>query len=329
MAKKYPYSSIAKERKGSKLSEKFTSLPPEASSFKTNPIIFCGNSDVGVQRNLGRLGARFASQAILSELGKMSPLALPELEQIGIVHLIDQLEQEVDYEASNNLLIDRLQGHITDWSEREQAWVYLGGGHDHIYPLLSALSRCQKDIMVINIDPHFDSRTDDHLHSGTPFLKFSQEHRPKPNHFQLFHLGIHHFANTLETASSIGEEHMDFLSYDQLRDVSKQFISTHAILDLVEDKIKERFKGKPIIVLSLDVDCIDGAQMPGVSAVNHFGLSKDFVSQLLNDFYSRFAGHGKILGIYEYNPLFDTKSNLGARYLAYLIERFLKACLRT
>ena len=53
--------------------------------------------------------------------------------------------------------------------------IHLGGGHDHIYPLLRALSAQNDRITVINIDAHLDTRTDDLPHSGTPFRQFARE----------------------------------------------------------------------------------------------------------------------------------------------------------
>ena len=53
---------------------------------------------------------------------------------------------------------------------------HLGGGHDHIYPLLMSLEKTQnyKHLKVLNLDAHLDTRTDEFAHSGTPFRQFAE-----------------------------------------------------------------------------------------------------------------------------------------------------------
>jgi formiminoglutamase len=54
----------------------------------------------------------------------------------------------------------------------EQNIIHLGGGHDHVYPLLKAIETKYKKIIILNIDPHCDTRESEHNHSGTPFRQF-------------------------------------------------------------------------------------------------------------------------------------------------------------
>jgi formiminoglutamase len=77
-----------------------------------------------------------------------------------------------------------------------------------------------------------------------------------------------------------------------------------------------------LLVLSIDADGLDGSVMPAVSAVNADGINKIQMAAIL-DWYKKISNPTKCLGLYEFNPIYDTLSQVGARYLTSLLYRFI------
>ncbi|PJB52765.1 MAG: hypothetical protein CO099_10855 [Bdellovibrio sp. CG_4_9_14_3_um_filter_39_7] len=255
--------------------------------------------DLGVTINGGRAGARWAPEAVLNVMNKM---IAPQ----------DQLRlKKIKLEASQENLKDKQTQYANDIQEQIKKWnpkliIHLGGGHDHIYPLLMALK--SDPLLVINVDPHLDTRNDSEVHSGTPFRQFSQQ----KSDWKCIQWGTHHYANApanfqgLEKVMHIVDDHT----------ISRDNERAHA---LIRHEIAS-WNGQAI--LSLDADALSSSIMSGVSAVNPLGLSPEEVARVFETYATTTRGRG-VIGIYEYNPLFDDLSQKGARYLAQLIWNLL------
>jgi len=271
-------------------------------------LFILSESDLGVIRNGGRRGSNYGPRAIIQTLKKMSSHRDHKLAYESIRGPISEEsfdeQQEIDSESIEKLCSS---------AKKAKIW-HIGGGHDHIYPLLSALNKNHKNITVINIDAHLDTRMDQSFHSGTPFRQFAND---CVGEFKLLQLGIHKFANSSSTYNDLPKGQMKVFTTSQLQKETSNFTSIGSFLE------KEVVpKEDELIVLSLDCDAIDSMTMEAVSAVNHDGLSLRTVKSIFSWYYSLDQSE-KIVGIYEYNPIFDSISSKGARSISSLIEAFL------
>ena len=259
-------------------------------NFKTSPskadmLIHTVHTDIGVARNGGRRGARFGAQAVLASFKKLTRPQDRNLlwsERIVSSASLDDLNfSEAQQRESENITFDL-----------EKTHVHLGGGHDHIYPLLMSLQSFKKPIHVINIDAHLDTRIDNYFHSGTPFRQFANM---KTVPFRLTQIGIRPFSNAKSNYTSLRGTKMTILD-----------VKTLETLSLSQEELT---------VLSLDCDALDGSFFSSVSAVNPMGLTKMQFFSIWN-FYLKSIVHRPIIGIYEYNPVYDDISGQGAKFLA-------------
>jgi arginase family enzyme len=79
------------------------------------------------------------------------------------------------------------------------------------------------------------------------------------------------------------------------------------------------------VIFSLDADALNGAEMPGVSAVNGNGLSRSELEQVWKNYRQLIHSQAPIMGIYELNPVYDTLSALSVRTLAtFVYEALMK-----
>lgn len=268
-------------------------------------IFLLSPSDAGVERNGGRKGARFAPESIINCFSKM---AKPKDHSISLAKVIaTDYQKELDnFESSQGAQTLTISKHLN-----HQNIFHIGGGHDHIFPLLMAL-KAEKKIRVINIDAHLDTRIDPLAHSGTPFRQFSKSHNGA---FELIQLGIHNFANASSNYNELDNQHtMKIFSVDQLQDS----FNKNEIGNFLSEKIP--YEKDTLTILSLDCDALCSSQMKAVSAVNHKGLSLDLVQFIFNDYKTRVAkDHSQIIGIYEFNPIFDDLGQSGARLISYLL----------
>ncbi len=260
----------------------------KTSVSKADMIVHRIHTDIGVARNGGRRGARFGAHAVLASFQK---LTLPQnqtvlwSETVAAPLLLDDLNfSEAQQRESKNINLDLEKIHI-----------HLGGGHDHIYPFLRALEAFQRPIHVINIDAHLDTRIDSHFHSGTPFRQFANT---KTVPFRLTQIGIHSFSNAKSNYTGLRESKMTVLDINSLETLS--------------------LSQEELTVFSLDCDALDSSFFSSVSAVNPMGLTKMQFFSIWN-MYLKSTSHRPIVGIYEYNPIYDDLSGKGAKFLSVFL----------
>ncbi|MBY0515989.1 MAG: arginase family protein [Bacteriovoracaceae bacterium] len=262
-------------------------------------------SDIGVQRNGGRLGARWAPKVILNSVKKLATCN-PELR----LNCVDVTHQTLEQENFPQMI--EQEGQALQKCHIAQTLIHIGGGHDHIYPLLKSFAH--QSICVINIDAHLDTRTDSEPHSGNPFRLFDQQTKKD---FQLYQIGIHPFANSKTTQSPLTNGEMRTLYKNECSNREK----LRSFLQLIENNLKP----DTVIVFSLDCDAISSGELEAVSAPNHDGLSVELINELIS-FYKDLTlrrSQKSIWGIYEFNPLYDSVSSKGARTIAGLIYRMI------
>lgn len=267
-------------------------------------IFLKSSSDVGVQRNGGRNGAKFAPQSFLSYFKKLNLPAGKKLKSMAEWEVASETEELKDFHSAQNLQAERI-AHVL--KNNAQSFIcHLGGGHDHIFPLLKALNETFENIVVINVDAHADTRTDEDFHSGTPFRQFSQECRGK---FTLIQVGLLPFANSTSTLSPLSKGQQHILWRDEIGQAEKwKDITAHIQLN-----------AETAVVFSLDADALQGSEMPGVSAVNGNGLSRSELVAIWEKYLSLSFSHAPMMGIYELNPVYDSISMLSVRTLASFV----------
>ena len=269
-------------------------------------VIFVkSSSDVGVIRNGGRNGARLAPQSLISFFRKLaldqksSGLSFKEVE------VSSPSEEKADFQSAQEKESLRIEAVIK--GHPEARIIHVGGGHDHIYPLLKSFSH-QKKVIVLNLDAHADTRTDDDSHSGTPFRQFAREYKGE---FHLFQLGLHVFANSESTLSPLPAGKMHVLWRKDMTDQSKWGHFFDEMRKLIDDQT--------VVIFSLDADALSGELVPGVSAVNGLGLKTSELFQAWSMYRALPMKHQPIMGIYELNPVYDTLSGMSMRFISNFI----------
>lgn len=266
------------------------------------------SSDVGTIRNMGRRGSSFAPKAILSVFTKMSHHNQDKWSEIEISN---SALEEKDFDLAQKNYSENLADLLND--HEKKAYIHLGGGHDHAYPLLMSINKKVKKICVINIDAHLDTRQDKFHNSGTPFRQFSNDFQGE---FELIQLGIHLYANTISTMEKLTRGNEKIISFNECKTQTSHFQKNTAFFETLIP-----FDPETTYVFSLDADALSSAIMEGVSAVNHQGLPIEFVSELLE--YMQEKLQTKFFGFYEYNPVYDNLSQKGARALCALLYQII------
>ena len=284
-------------------------------------IFLLAPTDNGVIRNGGRNGARYAPEAILNVFKKMNNHIDTATKLYSTFVSSDQDEKSNFNKAQQNsseTILRTINHHLfTQNNKASSNIIHIGGGHDHAYPFLRSLEKIDqiKNILIINIDAHCDTRIDDFRHSGTPFRDFTDE--TKKNVF-LIQYGIHNYANSESTLTPIKNGKEKHYSVFKARDNSKGFRKWDQSLF---EHLPFNFGDDTFIYLSLDCDALESSVMEGVSAVNHEGIPLSYVQMMIDKIKS--LKGPKAFGIYEYNPVYDNLSQKGARAICSLIYNWL------
>lgn len=268
-------------------------------------IFMKSSSDVGVIRNGGRNGARLAPQSLLSFFRKLAVDQTSPALSFQEVEVSSQDEELSDFKSAQEKESLRIQTIIKNHPSARM--IHIGGGHDHIYPLLKSFSH-EKKMIVLNLDAHADTRTDTEHNSGTPFRQFAQEYNGE---FHLFQMGLHAFANSESTLSPLPRGKMHVLWRKDMLDQGRWenfFQEMRALID-----------GDAVVIFSLDADALSGELVPGVSAVNGMGLKTDELLRAWEMYRELPLKHQPIMGIYELNPVHDTVSGMSMRFISNFI----------
>jgi len=275
--------------------------------FKNDLIFLCSSTDVGVERNGGRNGARLAPKSLITHFKKLNLNSKWSGRRISCIEVSDEVLERENFENAQKVESEKISKYL---NPTESTICHIGGGHDHILPLLMAVGKSFKKIIVVNIDAHADTRTDQEHHSGNPFRKFAQSYQ---GIFELYQIGLQDFANSSSTLSSMGTTRMEILWRSELN--NEQTISTFFNSIALDSDTA--------LIFSLDCDAIAGHEVPGVSAVNGFGISMIDLRKIWKQFKSIKMCHKPIIGIYELNPVFDTLSMQSIRTTSNFLYEIL------
>lgn len=277
-------------------------------------LILCSPSDIGVRRNLGRNGARFAPKSILSYLQKLNKHG--DKNTFTAIEVTDQITEKNNFQLAQAQSAKKIHSLIK--SHNNPITIHIGGGHDHIYPLLKAIKETNqyKNIVILNIDAHCDTRTDEIPHSGTPFRNFDNE---APSHCSLFQYGINYYSNSVSTLTKLENIKDEKYFYAELIQETESFTKIpQSLINNIEVLVTK----ETALIFSLDCDAICGHEMQAVSAINPTGIPLLHIKQLLQKILHLNAA-STFIGIYELNPVFDNISGLAAKKISTLLYECL------
>jgi formiminoglutamase len=266
------------------------------------------SSEEGVIRNGGRRGTVYGPMAILNTFKKFA--LTNEKQYFNEIEVSDPLIEKEDFVVSQKSESHHVKNAIL--SNPADVHLFLGGGHDHIFADLLALEELhpEKKMIIVNLDPHLDMRTDTVFSSGTPFRQFDQT--AKLAH-DLVQIGPHKYTNVKSSLPPPQKINQKIISFENLLHQTENFNNTISFLNL-----NFPFNENAVYFLSIDIDVLDSSHMEAVSAVNQRGVNLNFLETIINYFKNDLQT--KYFGMYEYNPVFDNLSQKGARSIAHLIS---------
>ena len=211
-------------------------------------------SDEGVRRNGGRVGAAEGPAAIRHALYRLTPDARLDAFEDLLCRTRDLGDIEVsgDVELDQRNLADALEPHL----EKGSFTVVLGGGHETSYGHFLGYRRAGQNVAIINWDAHADVRElkEGKAHSGSPFRQAISDPGGGCRSYTVAGLQPH----------LVARAHLEF-------------VKQHGTA-LWRDEITPEGVGKlyrnastPTLV-SFDLDAVDQAEAPGVSAPTAGGL---------------------------------------------------------
>jgi formiminoglutamase len=243
-------------------------------------------SDEGVSRNHGRPGAALAPPAIRDAL-----YALHTDPSDALLRLLEHTKDLGDTPISGELETDQLTlaERIAPWLETGAIPIILGGGHETAYGHFLAHVNARQNVTILNLDAHPDVRplNDRKGHSGSPFRQ-SILH-PSGLCRQYIVAGL------LE--ARLVPEHLEFISQNGGRYYWRSDLSVGAIGRIYASL------PDPMMV-SFDMDAVDQAFAPGVSAPATGGMTDE-----LWLYACKMAGRNPAtvsMDLVEVNPRFDT-----------------------
>ena len=226
--------------------------------------------DTGVRLNFGRPGASEGPGAFRTALAKLGTTfdGLQQRDLTGLA-FFDAGDVEPAPGADEAALLAthaRVEAAALELHERGLVVVGIGGGHDLSLPTLTALSKhVGGAVGGINVDAHLDVR--ERVGSGMPFRRLIEGQLLEPRAF--VELGLGRFAN-------------DRTDFEWLSGRGAELILVNTVLrDGVQaESLLGRATQTGAGFLSIDLDGIDGALAPGVSAPSPLGLRLEHAEEL-------------------------------------------------
>ena len=266
--------------------------------------------DAGVQRNHGRIGARFAPTQARRFLAN-----IPVSANTGT--LWDAGDVLCDGDALEAAQAE-FSAQIAALLARGVFPIGLGGGHEIAYAsfggLAEYLSRNAErapNIGIINLDAHFDLRLDERASSGTPFLQIANECMRRGWGFHYLCLGVSEFANTVALFARARDLGVDWRLDEQMREQD---------LPQILAQVDAFIAPLDALYLTIDIDVLPAAVAPGVSAPSAFGVPLPVVEAVTD----RLCASGKlrVADWAEFNPELDVDGHT-ARVVTRLVARLV------
>lgn len=252
--------------------------------------------DEGVRRNQGRVGAALAPDKVRKQLASI-PYHLKQAEIIDVGNILCQDNQLEDAQKE-------LGNTLTNLYHSGYTPIIIGGGHETFYGhYLGVRKYIGKDasLGIINIDAHFDIRSDKQPSSGTMFRQILENDQ----HVGYLCLGIQQLGNTKTLFDTAKDFQIEYVLEEELED---EQATKHTI-----DQFIEKYDH---IILTLCMDVLDAAVAPGVSAPSPFGLHPKLVRKLIRYIVCR--ENVVSFDLSEVNPKVDV-GNRTSKLAAYIL----------
>jgi formiminoglutamase len=243
---------------------------PSATSDDVYPIALLGlPDDTGVRLNGGRSGAAQGPRAFRAALARFGATWDLQAGQPLDVRILDAGDVEPAAGDDHAALLEthaRVEAAARALHQQGCVTVAIGGGHDLALPCIAAFARHQgRAVGGINLDAHLDVR--ERVGSGMPFRRLITGGHLDPRAF--VELGLGRFANDradVEWARAQGARLIAAPAVDTAPAPLAAFLA-HAL-------------GPGAGFVSIDLDAIDAAYAPGVSAPSPLGLGVHHASAL-------------------------------------------------
>lgn len=218
--------------------------------------------DLGVRLNHGRPGAAegpAAFRAALARFGSAHDLAtgvaLPVVFDLG-----DVVPASGDDAQALAQTHDRVTAALVEAHRAGLPVVCIGGGHDLTFASVRALSQAAGGAVGgVNVDPHLDVR--ETIGSGMPFRQLIEQGLLNPASHTT--LGVGRFANS--------QAHVHYARARGVTLVDAGALAHQPVAHL-RTALDRAALGTRGVFVSFDLDSIDAAHAPGVSALNPCGL---------------------------------------------------------
>lgn len=264
-------------------------------------------SDEGVHRNKGRRGAAAGPDALRAALASMALADPIRAYDAGTVAVTDS-GLEAGQDALGAAVAGALNaGHFP---------VVLGGGHEVAYGTYlglagSSVRTPDRRVGILNLDAHFDLRSDPAASSGTPFRQILLRERAAGTTVAYAVIGISQPSNTAALFDTARDHGVRYLLDDDCSATDRATVDgfVHALLAEVD-----------LVYLTIDLDVLPAAIAPGVSAPAAYGVPLETIQFVCDTV----AASGKlaVCDVAELNPAFDI-DNRTARTAARLIHRLV------
>lgn len=216
-------------------------------------------SDEGVRRNGGRPGASAAPAAIRERLLRMTPD--PEsgdafVSLLGATADLGDVPVTGDVDADQRALAATLEPHLA----RGSFGIVIGGGHETAYGHFLAYARRGERVSILNWDAHLDVRplAPAGAHSGSPFRQAIEHPSRTCARYTVAGLLRH----------SVARAHLAFV-----RDAGGDYVWRDALSAPMIHAVYDAARvPDAAMMVSFDVDVVDRAHAPGVSAPATGGL---------------------------------------------------------
>ena len=262
-------------------------------------------SDEGVRRNGGRPGAADGPAAIRRALYKLTPDAerfdaftdlLEKTADLGDVPVTGDVE--ADQKRLGVVLAPLLADGVVP--------VILGGGHETSFGHFLGYVGAGRDVEILNWDAHADVRplNDGRAHSGSPFRQALEHDSGRCLRYRVAGLQPH----------STARAHLDFVNGRGGEGIWRRNVTEVRIRSLALSL------AEPTLA-TFDLDAVDAAAAPGVSAPNVGGLPTDL--WLYAAYEMGRSPRVASMDVVELNPAFDVDGRT-ARLAALTVWHFLK-----
>lgn len=271
--------------------------------------------DRGVRNVGGRTGARQGPRLVRKIFGSF---------YLGIDAALTRIEIRKGVDVPRGRSIEdahgRLRALVADRLRRGVTPVVLGGGNDYGYPhVAGAADAFGGRVALVNVDAHLDVRPTEPygITSGSPFYLALEEDAVAPSRFVEF--GIQEHCNDPSLLSYVEKKGIRVVTLDEARSVPNgpAALLAHILSDFARQGLR--------VVVSFDVDGVQMAHAPGVSAPQSDGFTATDLLRM-----AEAAGHEPgvaTIGFFEMAPSLDVNDQT-TRLVATAIHRFATAVAR-